>query len=175
MEAQNNKYRTVKCGATTLVWQNTGYLDLNFNTFQWKSNRILAFTPVEGFSNISSKFFIYYSSSKLLSVTYIHDLYCYMLYISYIINTFHALYITKNCPVQCLSLILCNYYFLLQIAPRPLFSACIITPVNFVDTFHLLMSGTSIPYLKVSVTHETYMYQLTSSQTHKMAIEYLHR
>ena len=98
-----------------------------------------------------------------------------MLYISYIINTFHALYTTKNCPVQCLSLILYNYYFLLQIAPRPLFSACIITPVNFFDTFHLLMSSTFIPYLRVSVTHEIYMYQLTSSQMHKMAIEYSQR
>ena len=77
----------------------------------------------------------------------------------------------KICPVQCLSLILCNYYFSLQIPPRPLFSACIITPVNFIDTFHVLMSNTLIPYLRVSVTHEVYMYQLTSSQTHKMAMK----
>ena len=42
-------------------------------------------------------------------------------------------------------------------------------------SFHLLMSSTFIPYLRVSVTHEIYMYQLTSSQMHKMAIEYSQR
>ena len=83
----------------------------------------------------------------------------------------HFLFPAKTCPVRCLSLILCNYYFSLQIPPRPLFPACIITPVNFIDTFHLLMSSTFVPYLRVSVTHEIYMYQLTSSQTHKMAIK----
>ena len=73
-----------------------------------------------------------------------------MLYISYVINTFHALYITsinyiflfpaKICPVLCLSdIVLCNHQFLLQIPQRPLFSACIITPRNFIDTFQLLM------------------------------------
>ena len=65
----------------------------------------------------------------------------------------------------------CNYYFSLQIPPRPLFSACIFTPVNFIDTFHVLMSSTFIPYLRVSVIHEIYMYQRTSSQTLKMAIK----
>ena len=102
-----------------------------------------------------------------------------MLCISYIIETFHALYIisiiyflfpAKICPVRCLSLILCNY-FSLQIPPRPYFSTCIITPVNFFDTSHLLMSSAFIPYLRISVTHELYIYQLASSQTHKMAIK----
>ena len=36
-------------------------------------------------------------------------------------------------------------------------SACIIAPVNFIDTFHVLMPSTFIPYLRVSVTHEIYM------------------
>ena len=74
---------------------------------------------------------------------------------------------------------LCDAYFLYhaiiifhcKFPPRPLFSACIITPVNFIDTFHVLMSNTLIPYLRFSVTHEVYMYQLTSSQTHKMAMK----
>ena len=104
-----------------------------------------------------------------------------MFYISYITIIFHTLYITsinytfffpaKTCPVRCLSLILCNYYFSLQIPPRPLFPACIITPVNFIDTFRLLIPSTFTPYLRVSVTNEIYMYQLTSSQTYKMAIK----
>ena len=59
----------------------TGYLDFNFTIFQCKSNRILVFTPVEGFSNILFHFFIYYSSFKLLSVAYIH--YLYFLYVIY--------------------------------------------------------------------------------------------
>ena len=98
-------------------------------------------------------------------------------------NTFHALYTTsinykffvslqKSAP--------CDTYFsyhaiiifhILRIPPRPLFSACIFTPVNFFDTFHVLMSSTFIPYLRVTVIHEIYMYQRTSSQTHKMAIK----
>ena len=40
----------------------------------------------------------------------------------------------------------------------------------FFDTFHLLMSSTSIPYLRC-ITYEIYMYQPTSSWTHKTAIE----
>ena len=98
----------------------------------------------------------------------------FMHYISRVL-IIHFLFPAKTCPVRCLSLILCNYYFSLQIPPRSLFSACIITPVNFIDTFHLLMSSTFVPYLRVSVTHEIYMYQLTSSQTHKMAIKNLQR
>ena len=105
-----------------------------------------------------------------------------MLYISYIINTFHALYITSINYKFFVSLqksALCDAYFSyhaiiifpLQIPQRPLFSGCIITPVNFIDTFHVLMSSTFISYLRVSVTHEIYMYQLTSSQMHKMAIK----
>ena len=122
--------------------------------------------------------YIIYSSFKLLSVTYKHYLCFYILYISYITNASHAFYITSiNYLIFCFlqKSALCDaylpYYAVLQIPPRSLFSACIITPVKFFDTFHLLVSSTFIPYLRVSVTYEIYMYQLTSSQTYKMAIE----
>ena len=82
----------------------------------------------------------------------------------------YFLFPAKICPVRCLSLILSNN-FSLKIPPRLYFSTCIITPVNFFDISHLFMSSTFIPYLRVSVTHEMYIYQLTSSQTHKMAIK----
>ena len=58
--------------------------------------------------------YIIYSSFKLLSVTYIHCLYFYILYISYIINTFHALYITSinyNFSVSLQKSAMCDAYF----------------------------------------------------------------
>ena len=127
-KTRNNKSRIVK-GGTSLVRYIAGYLDLNFNIFQCKSNRILVFTSVEGFSNILFKFLcIVYSSFKLLSVTYIHHLYLHMLYISYIINTFHALYITSINYKFFVSLqksALCDAYFSIIIFhckfPRDLF------------------------------------------------------
>ena len=78
---------------------------------------------------------------------------------------------------------LCDAYFLYhaiiifhcKFPPRPLFSACVITPVNFMDTFPVLLCSTFIPYLRVSVTPEIYMYQPTSSQTHKMTMKNLPR
>ena len=75
-----------------------------------------------------------------------------MHYISQVL-TVYFLFPAKICSVRCLSLILCNYYFSLQIPTRPLFSACIITPVKFFDTFHLLMSSSFNSYLRVRVTY----------------------
>ena len=57
-KTRNNKSRIVK-GGTSLVRYIAGYLDLNFNIFQCKSNRILVFTSVEGFSNILDKNYIF--------------------------------------------------------------------------------------------------------------------
>ena len=47
----NNKSRMVKRGTTCLVRLNADYLHLNFNIFQYKSDRIHIFTPAERFSN----------------------------------------------------------------------------------------------------------------------------
>ena len=66
-----------------------------------------------------------------------------MLYISYIINIFHTLFITcinyiflfpaKIFPVGCLSVILYNYYFNHKLL-IDFFSNSIITTVHFFDT-----------------------------------------
>ena len=77
-KARNNKSGTVKRGTASLVRYNADYLDLKFTIFQCKSNRILVFTPVEGFSNI----------------LFIHHLNCYQLHI-YIIYFFVS---CKNLP-----------------------------------------------------------------------------
>ena len=82
------------------------------------------------------------------------------------------LFSCRNLPCAMLiSHIRQSLFFIANSPKTSFFSACNITPVNFIDTFLVLMSSTFIPYLRVSVTHEVYMYQLTSSQTHKMAMK----
>ena len=112
---RNNKSGTVKRGATSLVRLNMDYLHLNFNIFQCKSNRIHIFTPTERFSNRYwyglGNCLSHNTLFKFVYILFIHNLNCHqlhiyylyfeMLYISYIINIFHTLYI-----------ILINYMFL---------------------------------------------------------------
>ena len=105
---------------------------------------------------------IIYSSFKLLSYLY-HYLYFYMLYISNIINIFHTLYIicmnyiflfpAKILSVQCLPLILYNY-FSLQIPPRLFFclyyhSCAFFYTLRFKQSFNLAL----IPHSRVGVKH----------------------
>ena len=106
-KTRNNKSGTVKRGTTSLVRLNADYLHLNFNIFQCKSNRIHSFTPVEGFS----KRYCYWQGNyvshnalfEFVYILFIHNLNCHqlhicylyfeMLYVSYIINILHTLYI----------------------------------------------------------------------------------
>ena len=104
---RNNKSGTVKRGTTSLVRLNADYLHLNFNISQCKSNSILIFTPVEGFSNRywygQGNYLSHNTLFKFVYILFIHNLNCHqlhiyylyfeMLYISYIINIFDALYI----------------------------------------------------------------------------------
>ena len=89
-----------------------------------------------------------------------------MHYISQVL-IINFLFPCKNLPSAMLISHIMQLLFFIVNSPK----TCIITPMNSIDTFHVLMSSTFIPYLSVSVTHEIFMYQLTSSQTHKMAIK----
>ena len=113
---------------------------------------------------------IVYSSLKLLSYLY-HYIYFYILYISYIINIFHTLYIicinyiilvsSKNLPCTMLTTHTIQLLFFIAI-PLDFLFICIITPVHFfilytyqfysplpVQLFCLVI----IPYSRVSVKH----------------------
>ena len=89
-----------------------------------------------------------------------------MHYISQVLYIFYFLQKSALCDAY-----LSYHAIIFHCKFRPDFSTCIITPVNFFDTSHLLMSSAFIPYLRISVTHEMHIYQLASSQTHKMAIK----
>ena len=121
---------------------------------------------------------IIYSSFKLLSYLY-HYLYFYMLYISNIINIFHTLYIICINYIFLYKSCLCNayhsYYTIIFHCkfPQDFFSACIITPVHFFILYalsnylilHLFHIQELVSNIKMCI------YQLSFSQTYKMAIK----
>ena len=122
-QIQNSKMQNNKSGTTSLVQLNADYLHLNFNIFQCKSNRIHIFTPAEGFSNrywYGQGNYLSHNTFKFVYILFIHNLNCHqvhiyylyfkMLYISYIINIFHALYIS-------LELIICFCFLPAKIFP----------------------------------------------------------
>ena len=132
---------------------------------------------------------IIYSSFKLLSYLYYYS-YFYKLYISYVINIFHTLCIicinymvlfpAKIFPVLCLPLILYNYYFSLQFPPGYFFCLYYLS-CTFFWYFTLINSTLPFPYnyfvLYLFYTQELLsniklcIYQLSFSQTYKMAIK----
>ena len=162
---RNNKPGMVKRRTTNLWYGKKRIIFILISIFQYKSDRLLLFTPVGGFSN---RYWYeqgnYFSHNVLFEffVSFIHHLYCYHIYtiiyvfICYIlvINIFHTLYIicinyiflfpAKIFHVQFLPLILYNYYFLLQIPSRLYFLPVLSLLVIF---SYLMLINSTLPFL----------------------------
>ena len=66
----------------------------------------------------------------------------------------------KNLPRAMFISQIMQLLFFIANSPKASFFCMYFHSCEVIDTFHVLMSSTFIPYLRVSVIHEIYMYQM---------------